>query len=129
MKISRTRIIGQLVTERAGFFGRRLGGERSSATLLSQFSREDEGSSEPSGENLLGAVGQQDEMMRDRVLHMVERLEELRSLRDEFAILVEPLLALAREHPHAQSRLLEAEANLRREHAAIETLSRQVNDL
>ena len=129
MKISRTTIIGHLVPERGGFFGRRLRAGHAPATLLSQFSREDETSSQPPSEDMLGAIGQQDELMRDRVIHMVERLEELRNLRDEFAILVEPLLALAREHPQFQSRLLEAETSLRRERSAIETLSRQINDL
>lgn len=129
MKISRTMIISQLVPERAGLFGRRLRAGGSPATLLSQFSREGEASSQSPGEDVLGAVGQQDERTRDRVIHMVERLEELRNLRDEFAILVEPLLALAREHPHFQSRLLEAETSLRHERAVTEALSHQINDL
>ena len=128
MKISRTTIMGQLVPEGASLFSRRLRGDPASGTLLAQFSQ-DGAEDQPIGGDVLGAVGQQDERMRDRIIQMVERLEEVRSLRDEFAILVEPLLALAREHPQLQSRLLETEASLRHERAAIETLSRQVSDL
>jgi hypothetical protein len=74
--------------------------------LLSQFSREGEDSSESPSDDVLGAVGQQDELMRDRVIHMIERLGELRSLREDFTILIEPLLALAREHLQVQARLM-----------------------
>src|SRR3954465_14912919 len=74
MKISRMTLISQLVPEQAGFFGRRLRADHTSATLLSQFSREGEDSSESPSDDVLGAVGQQDELMRDRVIHMIERL-------------------------------------------------------
>src|SRR4051794_15178321 len=129
MKISRMTLISQLVPERAGFFGRRLRADHTSATLLSQFSREGEDSSESPSDDVLGAVGQQDELMRDRVIHMIERLGELRSLREDFTILIEPLLALAREHSQVQARLMGTETSLRHERTLIETLSRQINDL
>src|SRR4051794_37620015 len=127
MKISGMTLISQLVPEQAGFFGRRLRADHTS--LLSQFSREGEDSSESPSDDVLGAVGQQDELMRDRVIHMIERLGELRSLREDFTILIEPLLALAREHPQVQARLMGAETSLRHERTLIETLSRQINDL
>lgn len=126
MKLSRTLIIGPLIPDRVNSFWRRPQPEQ--ATLLSQFSRTSD-APDPSSEDVLDVVGQQDELLRDRVMHMVERLEEIRSLRDEFALLVEPLLALAREHPQFHSRLVEAETSLRRERAVIEKLSKQIDDL
>jgi crescentin len=128
MKIPRTTLMGQIVPEGASLFAKRLRGDPAPGTLLARFSQEGE-ENQPAGDDVLGAVGQQDERMRDRIIQMVERLEDVRTLRDEFAILVEPLLALAREHPQLQSRLVEAEASLRHERAAHEIVSRQVNDL
>src|SRR3954469_19507932 len=120
--------MGQIVPEGASLFAKRLRGDPAPGTLLARFSQEGE-ENQPAGNDVLGAVGQQDERMRDRIIQMVERLEDVRTLRDEFAILVEPLLALAREHPQLQSRLVEAEASLRHERAAHEIVSRQVDDL
>ncbi len=63
----------------------------------------------------LGAIGMQDEMIRARISHMVERFEDVASLKSEFASLVDPLAGFAAEYPQLRAKLVEAEAMLGRE--------------
>src|SRR6478735_8437336 len=61
----------------------------------------------------LDTVGQKNELIRVRFANMIDRLEELRSLKDDFTLLNEPVNELIRSYPQLQSRLLETEAVLR----------------
>ena len=63
----------------------------------------------------LDTVGQKNELIRVRFAKLIDRLEEVRSLKDDFALLSEPVDDLIRSYPQLQSRLLETEAVLRQE--------------
>ena len=63
----------------------------------------------------LDSVGQKNELIRVRFANMIDRLEEIRSLKEDFALLSEPVSDLIRSYPQLQSRLLETEAVLRQE--------------
>jgi crescentin len=70
----------------------------------------------------LGAIGMEDELIRGRISHMMERLEDVASLKNDFASLLDPLAAFASEYSQARAKLLESEAILARErdtHAAL----------
>lgn len=79
--------------------------------------------------DLLDIFGQQDQLIRDRIEYMVDRLEEVRGLKDDFAGLVEPMLSLVVAQPLLRSKLVETEAMLRREREHVSALTRQVADL
>ena len=64
---------------------------------------------------MLDTVGQKNELIRVRFANLIDRLEEIRSLKDDFALLSEPVHHLIRAYPQIQSRLLETEAVLRQE--------------
>ena len=63
----------------------------------------------------LDTVGQKNELIRVRFANLIDRLEEIRSLKDDFTLLSEPVYDLIRSYPQIQSRLLETEAVLRQE--------------
>jgi crescentin len=60
---------------------------------------------------------------------MIDRLEEIRSLKEDFALLNEPVNDLIRSYPQLQSRLLETEAVLRQETDTTVALRRELGDL
>jgi crescentin len=64
---------------------------------------------------MLDSVGQKNELIRVRFANMIDRLEEIRSLKEDFALLNEPVNDLIRSYPQLQSRLLETEAVLKQE--------------
>ena len=78
----------------------------------------------------LDAVGQKNELIRVRFANLIDRLEEIRSLKEDFALLSEPVNDLIRNYPQLQSRLLETEAVLRRELGDLGSLhARTMDDL
>ena len=77
----------------------------------------------------LGAIGMEDELIRSRISHMVERLEDVASLKNDFATLLEPLAAFAAEYPQLRAKLLEAEALLTREREGHASFAQQVRSL
>ncbi|HEV2565830.1 MAG TPA: hypothetical protein VGU19_12175, partial [Microvirga sp.] len=47
----------------------------------------------------LDSVGQKNELIRVRFANMIDRLEEIRSLKEDFALLNEPVNDLIRSYP------------------------------
>ncbi len=77
----------------------------------------------------LDAVGQKNELIRVRFANLIDRLEEIRSLKEDFALLADPVHDLIGTYPQIQSRLLETEAVLRQERDTAFSLRREVSDL
>lgn len=77
----------------------------------------------------LDSVGQKNELIRVRFANMIDRLEEIRSLKEDFALLSEPVSDLIRSYPQLQSRLLETEAVLKQENETTAALRRELHDL
>ncbi len=77
----------------------------------------------------LDSVGQKNELIRVRFANMIDRLEEIRSLKEDFALLSEPVSDLIRSYPQLQSRLLETEAVLKQETETTASLRRELYDL
>jgi crescentin len=74
------------------------------------------GGSEPEAETpVLLRVGERNELLHVRFSYMADRLEDLKSLSDDFHQLSKPLEELSTELPKAKARVLELEALLRRE--------------
>ena len=81
------------------------------------------------GSTPLDAVGQQTEIIRVRMSQMADRLEDVRSLANDFTYFIDPLNSLISEFPQLQSRLLETEALLGQERETTLALRREVDDL
>lgn len=77
----------------------------------------------------LDSVGQKNELIRVRFANMIDRLEEIRSLKEDFTLLNEPVNDLIRSYPQLQSRLLETEAVLKQETETTLALRRELGDL
>jgi crescentin len=77
----------------------------------------------------LDSIGQTNELIRVRFANLIDRLEEIRSLKDDFTLLSEPVYDLIRSYPQLQSRLLETEAVLRQESETMGALRRELADL
>lgn len=77
----------------------------------------------------LDSVGQKNELIRVRFANMIDRLEEIRSLKEDFVLLNEPVTDLIRSYPQLQSRLLETEAVLKQETENATALRRELGDL
>ncbi len=77
----------------------------------------------------LDSVGQKNELIRVRFANMIDRLEEIRSLKEDFALLNEPVNELIRSYPQLQSRLMETEAVLKQESETTAALRRELGDL
>lgn len=63
----------------------------------------------------LDEVGQQSEQVRERINSLSVRLDELKSLADDFGHIVQPVHDFVVQHSHTQAKLLETEALLQRE--------------
>jgi crescentin len=74
----------------------------------------------------LGAIGMEDELIRSRISHMVERLDDVATLKHDFAALLEPIAAFGAEYPQLRAKLLETEAMLAREREGHASLAQQV---
>lgn len=77
----------------------------------------------------LDSIGQKNELIRVRFANLIDRLDEIRSLKDDFVLLTEPVYDLIRTYPNLQARLLEAEAVLRQETDTTGFLRREMADL
>ncbi|MBP1179367.1 chromosome partitioning protein ParA [Methylobacterium sp. PvR107] len=79
--------------------------------------------------NPLDAIGQRDELLRMRVSEMSSRLEELKSLQDDFSSVLTPLIAISEELPRATMRLAEVEALFAMEQQSALAARREVSEL
>jgi crescentin len=77
----------------------------------------------------LDSVGQKNELIRVRFANMIDRLEEIRSLKEDFALLNEPVHELIGAYSHIRSRLLEIETVLRQERDTGAALRRELSEL
>jgi crescentin len=77
----------------------------------------------------LDAVGQRGELIRVRFANLVDRLDEIRSLKDDFTSLSQPVFEVIASYPQLQTRLLETEAVLRQERENAAALRREVAEL
>ena len=77
----------------------------------------------------LDAIGQRDELVRMRVSEMSGRLEELKSLQEDFSSVLTPLIAISEELPRATMRLAEVEALFAKEQQAALSARREVGEL
>ncbi|MDV2986397.1 UNVERIFIED_CONTAM: chromosome partitioning protein ParA [Methylobacteriaceae bacterium AG10] len=66
----------------------------------------------------LDAIGQRDEVVRQRIDAMVDRLEDLRSLQDDFTLILQPLASISSELSKASVRIAELESTLSQEVSA-----------
>lgn len=74
----------------------------------------------------LDAIGQRDEVVRQRIGEMLDRLDDLRTLREDFSSILEPLIQISDELPRSGMRIAELEASLAQERQSGGTLR---NDL
>lgn len=81
------------------------------------------------GPNPLDAIGEQNELIRVRISQMADRLDEIKTLTDDFALLADPLDGFLGEYPRVQTKLFETEALLARERASTAALRREIDDL
>lgn len=77
----------------------------------------------------MDTVGQNSELIRVRFANLVDRLDEIRSLKDDFTSLSEPVFTLITNYPQIQTRLLETEAVLRQERDTTASIRRELADL
>jgi crescentin len=77
----------------------------------------------------LDAVGQQTENVRERVDQMMGRLEELKSLADDFDQIVQPINTFVQQHTQARSKLAELQMLLARETDAGRAVRSELNNL
>ena len=63
----------------------------------------------------LDSVGQQTEDVRERVDMLMERLEDLKSLSEDFDRIVQPINGFVQQHTHARAKLVEVQTLLSRE--------------
>lgn len=77
----------------------------------------------------LDAIGQRDELVRMRVSEMSGRLEELKTLQDDFSSVLTPLIAISEELPRATMRLAEVEALFAKEQQSALVARREAGEL
>lgn len=74
----------------------------------------------------LDAIGQQNEIVRTRISHMMDRLDDIISLKHEFTEIIAPVATLITEYPHVQSKLMDVEATLKHERESGIALKREL---
>ena len=77
----------------------------------------------------LDSIGQRNETVRLRIGEMVDRLEDLKSLQDDFSSILEPLVAITDELPRASMRIAELEALYTQEQQAAGGARREASEL
>ena len=90
---------------------------------------DDDRGGHPDASFALGAIGMEDELVRARISHMAERLDDVASLKNDFAQLLEPIAAFAAELPQLKAKLLETESMLAREREGHGSLAQQIRGL
>ncbi|WP_165937778.1 chromosome partitioning protein ParA [Methylobacterium segetis] len=83
----------------------------------------------PAPRDPLDAIGQRGEVVRMRIGEMIERLEDLKTLQDDFSAVLEPLVAISDELPRATMRLAEVEALFAKEQQSALSARREASDL
>lgn len=78
---------------------------------------------------MLDGIGQRDELLRVRMSEMAERLEDLRSLGEDFSQMLGPMESISSELPVAKGRVIELEALLGQEVEQNQGLRREVDGL
>src|SRR5437764_3946794 len=73
-------------------------------------------------------MGRLGEKVGEQMAYLASRLNEMQSLRDDFASLVQPISGFVRTHEEAQTRVLELEALLEKERGDLKDLRREVAD-
>src|SRR5437764_327049 len=73
-------------------------------------------------------MGRLGEKVGEQMAYLASRLNEMQTLRDDFASLVQPISSFVRTHEEAQTRVLELEALLEKERADLKDLRREVAD-
>jgi crescentin len=74
----------------------------------------------------LDVIGQKNELIRVRFTNLLDRLEEIRSLKDDLSSLSEPVYDLIGTYPQIRSRLIEIDAVLRQERETTAALRREL---
>lgn len=82
-----------------------------------------------SGPPALDAIGQRNELLKVRFSQLGERLDDLKTLAEDFAHLVDPVEEIVTELPKAKGRILEIEALLSQEMETSQFLRREVDGL
>jgi crescentin len=67
----------------------------------------------------LDAIGQRDELVRQRIAVMLDRLDDFKTLREDFGEIVKPLGDISAELPRAAARIAELETSLAQEMQAV----------
>lgn len=76
----------------------------------------------------LDAIGQRDEVVRQRIGAMLDRLDDLRSLRDDFSSILEPLVQISDELPRSSMRIAELEVSLSQERQSFAAVRQDLAD-
>ena len=71
-------------------------------------------------------MGRLGEKVGEQMAYLASRLDELQSLRDDFASIVQPIAGFVRTHEEAQTRVLELEALLGKEREDLRVLRREI---
>jgi crescentin len=73
-------------------------------------------------------MGRLGEKVGEQMAYLASRLNEMQSLRDDFASIVQPISSFVRTHEEAQTRVLELEALLDKERGDLKELRRELAD-
>jgi crescentin len=71
-------------------------------------------------------MGRLGEKVGEQMAYLASRLNEMQSLRDDFASIVQPISSFVRTHEEAQTRVLELQALLEKERADLKELRREL---
>ncbi len=77
----------------------------------------------------LDAIGQRDELVRQRINMMLDRLNDLRTLQDDFGLILEPLADISGELSKASVRVAELENALSQQTQSGSVLREELSDL
>ncbi|MFK5596178.1 chromosome partitioning protein ParA [Methylobacterium sp. HMF5984] len=77
----------------------------------------------------LDSIGQRDEVVRQRINAMMDRLEDLRTLEEDFSSILEPIISISDELPRASMRIAELETSLAQEFQSSRTIRLEVAEL
>ena len=79
---------------------------------------------------VLDATGRQSEMIRVGMGQVLERLEEIARLKEDFnALVIDPVTTIIGDYPNVQAKLLETEEMLTQEREGGETIRREMREL
>ena len=102
--------------------------ERAIFPDLSDEMEYDDARRSPEAGGRLENLGEQNELLHVRFAYMADRLEDLKSLTEDFNLLTRPIEEMASELPRAKARVLEVEALLSRELKENRTLKAELTN-